>query len=87
MHLSLLVQLLDLADEALEGGTEAQLTNIVMRDELINVGAPHTVQMRLVGILFGEPEAMLSMDNAGLDNRDNLGLEFALAKVLSLKHI
>ena len=68
------------AQEALERRTEPELSDVLVRYELVDVRAPHLVQARLFGVFLGEPEAVLRMDDAGLDDLGFLRLEDNLAE-------
>ena len=54
-----LCERLHAAEDALERRAETELADVLVRDELVDVGAPHLVERRLFAVLFREPEACL----------------------------
>ena len=57
-----------------------------MGDKAVDVGSPDVVKDRLLGVLLGEPETMLRMDNAPFHNGGYLGLHYDLAELVLQLH-
>ena len=68
------------AHNALVGSAEAQAADVLVGNQLVEVGLPHAEEVGLLAVLLGEPPAVCAVDDAVLEDRGDLGLEAALAE-------
>ena len=85
IHIGVVVLLngLDVAQQALEGSAEAEFAEVEVRYKVVDVRTERAIQIRSVSVLLREPPGMLGVNDTLLYDWGDLRLEHTAAELVA----